>query len=133
MIKNCRACKKQLARKKGESSFCWNKRVCCGIDCRYVLLNQHRKARRIPCVGGCGRKLKRFCTTNVARCHKCHLAQQAAYTKERQAVMLEQSRRYRLLMTTLGWEDFGECLEYLKSVPWTQLSERTIRNLRSAA
>lgn len=136
-MKRCRACEKKLVRRKGERLSNWSRRTCCGHDCRLALLHRRLreldgKKKTLPCEG-CGKPQERSVRMKKAVCPDCEDIRRQAHATVARHRLFEQARRYRMLMTVLGFESFEECLEYLRLVPWTQFAERQIRDLRSAA
>lgn len=128
-VRHCSACTRRLVRKRGEHPSAWNRRVVCDTKCRALRINS-KVPREVPCLGGCGTLLIRRRAHKAARCHKCKLKWRVAYFERRRREIRLQARRYRVLMTALGWDDFDELLEYLRGVPWADVGGVRRRDLK---
>lgn len=133
----CCACQKRLVRKRGEQPSIFARRTCCDAVCRMAWMQSRSRAADAKKVtlacDGCGEPQVRSSRAKRARCAKCVEKNRQMNWNSRRHEFQEQARRYRVLMTTLGFKDFDECIAYLKTVPWTDFKEYLVRNLRSAA
>jgi uncharacterized Zn finger protein (UPF0148 family) len=137
-MKHCKACQKPLARNDGERNDNWTRRVVCGADCRMrhmanVLRELDATMVSMPCKR-CGKTVVRSSRFHSrGACPKCvdHFRQENS-TRYR-ARRKEESRRYRVLMATLGFDDFAALIDYLRTVPWVEIDGRRVRYLKGAA
>lgn len=137
MTKQCCVCPKQLVRKNGERPGIFARRTCCDSICRMVWMQSRSAAANaqkvtLPC-DGCKKPQVRPSRTKRAVCAECIEKNRQRNWNAKRHENQEQARRYRVLMTTLGFESFDKCIAYLKTVPWTDFKEHLVRNLRSAA
>lgn len=128
------SCKKLLVRREGESTSNFRRRTHCNRSCACIIGTLVKGTRlpkkEVPCRFGCGKILLRAVHLVDAGCEDCkrkehRIRENAAHARHRL-----QSRCYRILMATLGFDSFEETMEYLRSQPWTVKSGKRYRDLR---
>lgn len=136
MTRDCLTCGKPIVRREGEHRTNFVRRKYCNRSCGCVqahrLRGKKRPIKEIPC-SVCKRPILRAAHFVDAKCPKCMKEAQRVSENAYHAGIRERSRRYRVLMAALGWTDFAELMQYLRSVPWAYLDGKQIRDLRRAA
>jgi endogenous inhibitor of DNA gyrase (YacG/DUF329 family) len=134
---NCPTCHAALVQQKHESPARFAKRKYCSVSCRVVgmvarVRELDAQKVEVPC-SICGAKLLRGRRRVFFVCRVCAGQRRDRNSKQKLLRDREYARRYRILMTSLGWDDFEELRVYLRSVPWADLDGRRVRDLRGAA
>lgn len=133
-LRRCPACTRKLRRRPGERPSRFATRKSCREACRIkalraIVARLDAVKHEIPC-GKCGKALRRSSRVKRATCASCVKEIKAANSDTYRHRVQDEARRYRVLMTALGWDDFGELLEYLRGVPWTDVSGVRRRELK---
>lgn len=81
----------------------------------------------------CGAKIQRKAPSRGYLCVACSMKRRDAAHRRSLQRNADQARKYRILMTTMGWSEFDELMDYLRLVPWCKVGRRTVRDLRSVA